>query len=79
MNDPVREELHGAIQASAAHNDDIEGAMLKGWVTIAEWVAPDGERWLSVAAAGSSPADPAPDWQIQGYLFNILHKGPAPD
>ena len=46
----AREQLHSAIQATASEDDDLEGSVLVGWVTIAEWSAPDGRRWLSTLA-----------------------------
>lgn len=43
-----------------------------GFICIAEWMDPEGMRWLSVVA-GDALANSAPDWQIQGYLHNVLN------
>lgn len=68
----IRETLHEAIQGTVAVDEDLpEGAMLLGWVTVAEWMAPDGRRWLSVID-GDAQVEGCPIWQRQGYLHNAL-------
>lgn len=68
----VRAHLHDAIQSTIAIDNDLpEGAMLLGWAAIAEWMAPDGQRWLSVVD-GNSAGEGCPMWQRQGYLHNAL-------
>lgn len=71
----VREHLHQSVQAVVSVDEGLpEGAMLLGWVTVAEWMAPSGERWLSCVDGGVSPdRGQLPDWQRQGYLHNALH------
>lgn len=68
----VRETLHETIQSTVATDKDLpEGAMLLGWCTIAEWIAPDGQQWLSIVD-GDSRAQACPQWKRQGYLHNAL-------
>ena len=40
------ETIHQAIEASAESNEKLEGALLVGWVMVAEWVGVDGTRSL---------------------------------
>lgn len=72
----VRDHLHQAIQATAHDQPDIDGSVLLGWVTIAEWVAPDGNRWLSRISSNATGDREAADWQLQGYLHNALNDWP---
>lgn len=73
MNDEhtARATIAKAIQDVAQHDDELDGAVLVGWTTIAEWMAPDGVRWLS-NVDGTASGDPCPQWQSQGYLHNAL-------
>lgn len=68
----VRDRLHETIQHTVAIDNNLpEGAMLLGWVTVAEWMAPDGQRWLSTVD-GDARGEGCPAWQRQGYLHNAL-------
>lgn len=72
----VRDVLHETIQGTIAVDDELpEGAMLLGWCAMAEWMAPDGKRWLSIID-GDARGEGCPEWQRQGYLHNALF---APD
>lgn len=71
MNEHARPILHEAIQRTNATDEDLDGAVLMGWVVIAEWMAPTGERWLS-KVAGNASGEGCPEWQTQGYLHNAL-------
>ncbi len=74
MNDAetVRASIHETLQATTVRDRDLpEGAMLLGWVAVAEWMAPDGKRWLSVVD-GNASGEGCPAWQRQGYLHNAL-------
>ena len=43
-------------------------ALLVGWVVMAEWMEPTGDRFLSrLLSAGSTP------WQAKGYLMEGLN------
>ena len=68
-------QLHTALQTTAHEDDDLEGSVLAGWVTIAEWISPDGERWISSMANEGSA-----QWQTAGYLHYALQNfGPSPE
>lgn len=73
----VREHLHEQIQSTVALDEELpEGTMLKGWVLVAEWVAPDNGAWLTRLSGGPGTEDDGlPEWQEQGYLHNALHCG----
>jgi hypothetical protein len=74
-----RKLLAPAIQGTADHDDEIEGALLTGFVAIAEWMSPSGEKWLSMIH-GSGAGDAAlPMWQVRGYLHEALYDWPKPD
>lgn len=61
------------IQRSANGAPDIGGAVLVGWVTVCEWLDPDGMRWLSNLDGTNGGEDGLTDWQRQGFLFNALY------
>jgi hypothetical protein len=66
-----REALAQAIQSTAADDEDLEGAILVGWVTIAEFVGGDGQRWLS-RMAGDVRGQVPPTWTLKGWLTDSL-------
>lgn len=70
----VRPHLADAIQNVANMSDELEGAHLMGWVLVAEWMAPTGNRWLA-QFNGTSTGETCPAWQRQGYLHNALFEG----
>lgn len=76
MSDP-QARLHEQIQAHAAQEEHLDGAMLMGWVTVAEWMGPDGNRWLSRFSWSSSGREPPP-WTTAGYLHEALYSWPDP-
>ena len=54
-------------------DDDVDAAVLTGFVIVCEWIDDKGRRWMSRAAAdvwGGSP----PEWQVDGYLHNALYR-----
>lgn len=48
MPDQHREAIADAIQRHGRMGRE-DGALLTGWALVCEWIAPDGERWLSKA------------------------------
>jgi hypothetical protein len=68
-SDPQRDALDEAIQANAADVHDASGgAILTGWIVIAEWMDKDGERWLSQCRSASTPS-----WTARGMMHEVLH------
>lgn len=67
----VRTALASTIQATAADDDDLYGAVLLGFVTVVEWMAPDGKRGLS-RVDGDALNNGLPEWTREGYLHNAL-------
>jgi hypothetical protein len=62
-----RDAIHDAIQTHAPIAR-AEGAILTGWIVVAEWMAQDGERWLSKAYASATP-----QWTATGMIYEVLH------
>jgi hypothetical protein len=77
-DETTRSYLHRSIQASVREDrdDELEGAVLMGWLVIAEWMHPSGYRWLSKLTANAQGDRDCPDWQWQGYAHNALHDWP---
>lgn len=73
----TRALLHDAVQSTVAVDETLpDGSMLKGWVLVAEWVAPNNEGWLTRISGGPGTVNEdrnLPEWQEQGYLHNALH------
>lgn len=71
-SDAGRDAIHDAIQANARMGQE-DGAILTGWVLVAEWMTPDGDRWLSKGHAASVTA-----WSADGMYHEALY-GKWPD
>ena len=68
-----RDLLHEAVEAThRALNPHLEDAHLIKWVSLVDWLAPNGERLLSLVE-GQANGDGLASWDIQGMLFNVLH------
>lgn len=67
-----RAVVEQAVGSTAGHQ--LKGAMLVGWVVVAEWMTPDGERWLTKFNARDTTR-----WQVQGYMHNTLYEPWDPD
>lgn len=66
---PGREQIEAVIGANPP--DGVPGALLNGWVVIAEWVDPDdGQMWLTRMVDSK-----APSWRTKGLLFEVLNDG----
>jgi hypothetical protein len=70
----TRKRLHDAIQETNDSDPDLEGAVLKAWVLVAEWINADGEPFLSTISGTSNGEDSPPHWIEQGYLHNALYE-----
>lgn len=66
-SDPARDAIHEVIQKHAAMSTQ-DGAVLTGWVLVAEWMTPDGDRWLSKAHAAGTTA-----WAARGMMHDAIH------
>lgn len=75
MPDPNYEnsEIAVELQRLAGDDDELDGAVLIGYVIVAEYSAPDGERWLSQRSwtHGGPPAT----WTVKGWLHEVLFGG----
>jgi len=68
----VREQVYELVQSSVSGDEDLEGAVLLGFLIVAEWQAPDGNRWLSKVSGDSSRELPA--WRERMFGFEVAHK-----
>jgi hypothetical protein len=67
-----REALFEAIQTTARDDKDIEGAVLIGFLVVAEWKAPDGDGvWISKISGDYS--GPLPPWRQRGYASEVVN------
>lgn len=67
----AREQLFEAIQATAVTDDDIESSVLTGFLVVAEWTDPEGERWLSKISGDHAGRLPA--WRERGFAAEVMH------
>ena len=63
-----RAALHEAIQRDAAPSDE-PGAVLTGWVLIAEFLDTEGAKWLAMR---SGPEE-LTAWAREGFLHRALY------
>lgn len=75
MSDEERRERDRQhIQESLQENEETEGSVVIGWVTIAEVMAPDGRTWLC-RQSGDARNEALPQWREKGYLIEYLMDG----
>jgi hypothetical protein len=67
---PAR-HVFNAIQETAGMTETVEGHVLIGCVVIAEWLGPDGRRYLTGLSSDAN-GDGVPEWTVQGYLTNAI-------
>lgn len=77
MSDTPRSRVWEAVQDSTDADEEIHGAILMGYVLVAEWMDEEGQRWLSLLHASNGGDSDAPDRQRQGYLHNALYEWPT--
>lgn len=70
LYDKDRNDIHDLLQGFGGPDEGVEG-MLLGWVTVAEWMLPNGLRSLTFLNADAN-GNPTPSWQVVGYLRNAL-------
>lgn len=47
-----------------------EGSLVVGWVVVADWVDPDGQRWLSY-----TKSEGVTEWQAKGMANEVVAGG----
>jgi hypothetical protein len=73
MAEGIRHRIHEVVQGTNDQQDELEDAVLVGWVLVSEWMDPTGERWLS-KMSGSNGGDSGPTrWTERGYLHEALY------
>jgi hypothetical protein len=64
----VTSEEQEGIDRTIGEFPPKEDVLLVGWVVMAEWMEPGGDRFISrLLADGSTP------WQAKGYLYEGLN------
>ncbi len=66
-----RAEIGAALQQTPPPDMD-EGSLVTGWVIVAEWMTPEGERRIEGLQAETTTG-----WLRQGLFYNALHEWPA--
>lgn len=70
-------DLYEAINAITPLKE--KNAVATQFVCIAEWMASDGGKWLTMSS-GNASGDDLPTWTIAGLLHSALYDGfPEPD
>lgn len=68
---PPRDVLARALMTTATEDNELADHLLTGFVVIAEWMEPDGDRTLTLTG-GTGEGEPIPEWTVQGFLTNAL-------
>lgn len=68
-----RKRIHEAVQATNDQQDELDDALLVGWVLVAEWMDPEGDRWLSKVSGTNGGEDSPNSWTERGYLHEVLY------
>jgi len=72
VDDP-RDHIAHALQANTPTRDT---SVLVGWVSVAEYLTPDGQRYLATEYGNAPGTDhDTTSWQRRGYLHEALHNG----
>lgn len=70
----ARDQLYSTIQ-SAAGDPEFTGApadaVLTGFIVVAEWEAPDGDRWISKNSGDAFRG--LPPWRERGLAAEVVH------
>lgn len=68
-----RQHLHGAIARLPSIDPALPAnAYLAGWITIAEFVDPDGSRWFCTRTGTDGGDSDLMPWTEKGYLSHRL-------
>ena len=57
------ERLHRVIAKTNKDNDVVQGAVVRNWVVIADWVGVDGEKYMTHCVS-----DGTTSWEVVGLL-----------
>ena len=71
MSESLREQAYDFVQSTHDDDEDLEGAVLTGFLIVAEWQAPDGNRWLSKISGDGSKDLSA--WRERMLGFEVAH------
>lgn len=72
----VRRVLHEAIGSTNGEEDEVQGAVLVGWVVVAEWMDEDGRFWLTKQSGDAAGEKGVATWKEGGYLHEALFRWP---
>jgi hypothetical protein len=68
----AKKQIRAGLQASRIDDADLGEAVVIGYAAVAEWMTPDGTRWLSLTT-GDATDEELMRWQVQGYFYNVLN------
>jgi hypothetical protein len=72
MSDYLRSIREGLAETVNQDLEDFaDGAILTGYVVIAEWSTTDGQRWITKTAGDLNDEGP-PVWTVEGWLWHAL-------
>lgn len=63
----ARAGVRSAIQQNPPPSFATKGALVTGWSLVAEWMDPDGEKWLS-----RLDSEDLTSWAREGMFFEAL-------
>jgi len=72
QEETTRERAYAFVQSTHTDDEDLEGAVLTGFLIVGEWQAPDGSRWLSKLSGDSSRS--LPPWRERMFGFEVAHE-----
>jgi hypothetical protein len=64
--------VYEAISTSRQDDEEFDGAVLIGFMSIGEWITAEGKKYLTLID-GNGSGERLHRWQVQGYCFNLLH------
>lgn len=62
-----QDRLHRVISKTNTQAETLEGAVLRNWVVVADWVGIDGDKWMSHIANKDSSS-----WEVVGLLQTAM-------
>jgi hypothetical protein len=66
------DSILAALAKTRDGDDDLGEAVVTKYAAVVEWMAPDGNRWLSLVTADAGDVE-LQRWDVQGMFFNVMH------
>ena len=68
----LREDIYEFLQNTGKEDEDLEEAVLVGFMVVSEWQSPDGSRWLSKISGDHDRV--LPPWRERMLGFEVAHE-----